>query len=466
MTLQDRLDALRTRKRQQQALLDAVRAGQISGVACGESAIAPRPAPVVDRLELLRRDFPQARSVEAQGGRALLIETRIPVDATPQQYELPVAFLPLLDEPQRLFGFYPDIAPLGEAYDPTRIVFLDTETTGLAGGTGTLAFLIGAGWFERDAAGRLATFVLEQYLIDDFCHESAQLALLAERLAGFDACCTYNGKAFDVPLLRTRFVMNRLRPTPLSLPNLDLLPFSRRLWRGALPSVSLGTVEREIFGIIREQDIESSLIPSIWLNFAATGNPTRLASVLHHNAQDIVTLGALLALHARCADAAADPAILRRASECHGLARWHEARKEWSTAARLVERALQIGSHSPSEEDRLLLALARIHKRGGEYERAVETWRSLQSRPMNVRLPALVELAKHFEHRTRDIAAARLLIHDCLRQIELEAELRAVTGRASSGLPTERDLQALRRRLERLDKKAEKLRAATRRPAC
>jgi uncharacterized protein YprB with RNaseH-like and TPR domain len=362
-----------------------------------------------------------------------------------------VSFLGLLDETWRIGRFYPEAAALA---DPTRILFLDTETTGLAGGAGTLAFLIGAGWFERGPDGRLATFVLEQYLVDDFCHETAQLEVLSRRLEGFEALCTYNGRAFDVPVLKARFVMNRLRPSGWSRPNLDLLPFSRRLWRGALPSVSLGDVEQGIFAITRENDVESALIPSIWLNFARTGNPARLAPVLHHNAQDIVTLGALLALHARCADASTDPSILRRPSECHGLARWHEARKEWATACRLLERALQLGTPDAATEDRLLLQLARAHKRAGETDRAVEAWRSLLARPMAVRLAATVELAKHLEHRDRDPSAARLLVHDCLRQAELEAELRAMTGRARGTLPGDKELAGLRHRLGRLDKKA------------
>ncbi|MBI2544007.1 MAG: ribonuclease H-like domain-containing protein, partial [Candidatus Rokubacteria bacterium] len=131
---------------------------------------------------------------------------------------------------------------------PKRLLYLDTETTGLAGGTGTYAFLVGAGFFDGDR------FVLAQYFMRDLDEEPALIAAMAALLAEFDGVVTYNGRGFDLPLLETRFVLSR-RPWPQHLSHLDLLPPARRLWSSRLPDCRLGTIEARILGLERVDDV-------------------------------------------------------------------------------------------------------------------------------------------------------------------------------------------------------------------
>lgn len=457
MDFQSRLDTLAKEKRRREALLEAVRAGLVPGVAPASEHFERHPpadSPLQSRMpsfDLLSA----ARVDERAGGRVLVFRSELvfehdglPCDG--QSCRLPLKDADPLERPEvlaRLAGPRDGAVQV----DPTSIAFLDTETTGLAGGTGTVAFLVGVGWLQRDAAGALSHFVLEQYLIEDFCHEAAQLDILRERLEGFRAFCTYNGRSFDIPLLRTRGVMNRVRPSMWSRPNLDLLPFARRLWRGGLPSVSLASVEREVLGIARERDVSGAEVPEIWLEFARTGNSGRMPLVLHHNAQDVASMVSLLALHARFLRDPLERGLATRPCELRGMARYH-GKSDPALACRLLERALEIAVRE-DDEDARLMELARAYRRADRHDDAVAVWRGMQSRPLSASLPAWIELAKWMEHRTRDVRQARLLVHECLRQWELECELRMMTGRPPIA-GAEKALDDLRRRLARLDRKA------------
>ncbi len=459
MDLQSRLEELQRRKLQKQRILDAVRAGVFDGVTCGEQALAPPPAESPDEPAAWLEAFSDVRFEERGSGRVIRIRTTL--DAEPanapinQTYRLPLPDSTLLDDSDALALIFPELAKTDQPFDITRVAFLDTETSGLAGGTGTVAFLIGVGWVERASDGAPNRFVVEQFLIEDFCHESAQMEALADRLGDFEAFCTYNGKSFDVPLLRTRGVLARLRPSMWVRPNLDLLHFARRLWRGKLESVSLGSVEREILGIHRELDIESALIPDIWLTFARTGRPGRLPMVLHHNAQDIASLASLLAVQVERVRMIDDPERLQCASECRGLARWLEQKGDRRQAALLYERALEL-THRDPNEDLHLLHLARVYRRERDWTRAVEIWRGLQTRPLAVAMPAWIELAKYHEHQAREWETAHRLVRECLRQWEIESELRSLMGRSPAPEKSDRWIDDLQRRLDRLERKRQK----------
>ena len=176
-----------------------------------------------------------------------------------------------------------------EDFELAQALFIDTETTGLAGGTGTYAFLIGCGWLE-DGALRV-----EQYFMRDHADEPAMMAHLARLISRFDWTVSFNGKSFDLPLLRTRFIMNRTRTALDALGALDLLHAARRLWRHQLPRRDLGTLEREILGVQRELDVPSHEIPDIYFRYLRTGDASELVPVMAHNRQDMVSMAALLA---------------------------------------------------------------------------------------------------------------------------------------------------------------------------
>src|SRR5437667_8766191 len=175
----------------------------------------------------------------------------------------------------------------GDGLAAERLLFLDTETTGLAGGTGTYAFLVGAGWIEGDA------FVVTQHFMRDLDEEPALLAALAPLLERAGGVVTFNGAGFDLPLLETRFVLARRR-WPAMLPHLDLLRPSRRVWTGCFDDCRLGTLEREVIGLEREDDVPGALIPALYFDFLRSRRAAPLARVFDHNRHDVLSLVALL----------------------------------------------------------------------------------------------------------------------------------------------------------------------------
>ena len=169
--------------------------------------------------------------------------------------------------------------------DPERLAFLDVETTGLAGGTGTYCFLVGVGRFEG------ASFVLYQFFMRDFNEEHALLAALGELLDGLGAVVSFNGKAFDLPLIETRFILARQRPRLVDAPHLDLLGPARRIWKHRLPSCALSSLEVEVLGLQRAAgEIPGWAIPDVYLEYVRSGDVQQIARVFSHNAQDILSL--------------------------------------------------------------------------------------------------------------------------------------------------------------------------------
>lgn len=187
-----------------------------------------------------------------------------------------------------------DLTALGmTCLDSTRLMFFDTETTGLAGGTGTRAFMIG---LARPVAEGLR---IKQYTLATMAAEPAMLQALLQELADAPTLVSYNGKSYDRPLLSTRLRLARL-PDPLpALPHIDLLHPTRRRWKNILPNCKLSTVERECLSIVREDDLPGSEAPAAWLTFLRGGSAVNLRRVAEHNAQDLISLSALLLRYAR-----------------------------------------------------------------------------------------------------------------------------------------------------------------------
>src|SRR5271155_627228 len=176
---------------------------------------------------------------------------------------------------------------LDEVADPRQWLFLDTETTGLAGGTGTYAFMVGIAWWD---AGGLE---VEQFFMREHSEEHALLVTLAERMAERRVLVTFNGKSFDWPLLETRFRMTRSIKPRLPIAHIDLLHPARHLWRPRLGSVRLCELERQVLGFERGFDVASELIPQAYFDFLRGESPELLAHVFRHNQMDLCGLAAL-----------------------------------------------------------------------------------------------------------------------------------------------------------------------------
>lgn len=170
------------------------------------------------------------------------------------------------------------------SFDLQKTIFIDCETTGLAGGVGTYAFLVGIGYFKD------REFIIRQYFMRDFDEEPAVLLAVSQQLENFSSLVSYNGKCYDLPLLENRFVVNRIDFDSLAWSHLDLLFPSRRLWKRRIQDCSLSNVERQILNVKREIDVPSYLIPQIYFDYLRSGEIDQLIPVFHHNIYDILSL--------------------------------------------------------------------------------------------------------------------------------------------------------------------------------
>jgi hypothetical protein len=327
------------------------------------------------------------------------------------------------------------------ASPPARWAFLDTETTGLAGGTGTCAFLVGVGAIEP------AGFRLRQFFMRDYGEEPSMLARLAEHLAQFDVLVTYNGKAFDQPLLETRFRMCRGRGAPVSfskyspfgrMEHLDLLFGARRLWKLRLESCRLVELENQILGVEREGDLPGEMIPYCYFEYLRTQQAFKLVPILHHNAIDILSLACLTAI-VPFAFRSPGTAMLRHGADWIGLARWLQQAGRREEALGLFRRAVDAGL-----PDHLLFRalwdVAALEKRLGHADAALAAMTELAAARNPFRAQALTELAKHYEHRERnhamalEMTRAALAIEDSPELRRREVRLQTRLGRQAARL--------------------------------
>jgi uncharacterized protein YprB with RNaseH-like and TPR domain len=297
---------------------------------------------------------------------------------------------------------------------PVEWAFLDTETTGLAGGTGTCAFLVGVGRITPEG------FRVRQFFMRDYSEEASLLDALARHLARFRVLITYNGKTFDQPLLETRYRLNRSRPPFGKLEHLDLLHGARRLWKLRYESCRLVDLESHVLGFEREGDVPGALIPYLYFEYLRTQRAARLLPVFHHNAIDILTLACLTAIVPL---AFKDPANLpfRHGSEIAGIARWLRQAGDLEQARNLFRSA--IGADlSDDLLFRTLWDLAALERKLGAQEQAVAIWNDLAAARNPFRIPALEELAKHHEHRQRDPVRALEFTRAALAHISANQE--------------------------------------------
>ncbi len=281
-------------------------------------------------------------------------------------------------------------AELSESFDPKKILYLDTETTGL-GGSGTVAFLVGLGYLTDTG------FEVHQFWMRDYPEEPYLLRHTAAGLRKFDAVCTFNGATFDLPLLESRFLMNRMDRDCLDLPHIDLLPLCRRLWKLRLGRCNLGRLEEIILGKPREEDLPGSMVPERYFSYLRTGNESLLTEILDHNAQDIASLCVLLNHMANLYE---HPESIRFSEDVYSMGRALEKEQHPEKARRcyILARRGRMG-------DAASLALATSHRKAGEREEAARVWREMV-RDRRGGIVPYIELAKYEEHFRKDVSAA------------------------------------------------------------
>ena len=304
--------------------------------------------------------------------------------------------------------------------DFSRTLFLDTETTGLAGGTGTYAFMVGVGSFQGEG------FTVQQLFMRNHSEEKAILSLLEGLLDHHDFLVTFNGKNFDIPLLESRFILSRLESPLTDKPNYDLLFPSRRIWKRAYHNCRLTTLEAQLLDIDRGDDIPSEWIPSLYFDFVRTGDARKISRVFHHNRMDILSMVILAhRIHLTYHDpSAANP---RRGVEQLVLGKLFMEHGLIEKATACLEEALKRCDEPFWWEAMRFLSLA--YKRRGEWKRSAALWEDMVSWDGRRSSFPYVELAKYYEHKVKDYSRALEMVRkafemgDCLRFSEREALL-------------------------------------------
>ena len=296
----------------------------------------------------------------------------------------------------------------GRVTSTDRIVFLDTETTGLQGGTGMCPFLIGIGYF---VAGE---FHVAQHFIRDFDEEPSMLLALAEVLRHFEMAITYNGLAFDIPLLDTRFTLARLDNPLQSVSHFDLLFTARKLWRNGHGSCRLVALEREMLSFLRGPDIPGAMIPQAYFDYLQHRPSPALESVFTHNVHDVVSLAALT-VHA-CDRVLLEPAALDDALDLYSLARVMENSPEWRRSVRLYEMALAGGLPEPIRT-KALENLAVGYRRAGDHDCSRAACEDLMRLP-EFSMVGYEGAAIYYERVARDFDAALRVLEEGLTRVE------------------------------------------------
>jgi uncharacterized protein len=299
--------------------------------------------------------------------------------------------------------------------DPEKWLFLDTETTGLAGGTGTYAFLVGLAWWD---AGGLQ---VEQLFLRDLHEEYSLLQELAMRIAERPVLVTFNGKSFDWPLLESRFTMTRTIPVPQLAAHLDLLHPARSLWRLRLGSVRLVELEKHVLdpvrlGWRRENDVPSAMIPQFYFDYLRGGTAQPLAGVVKHNQMDLRGLAALFGKINSRLEAREDGFAEEDSVDLFGLSKFLHRKGEKELAHIACAYALDAGL--PEEfRPQATRELALMAKRRGEKERAAVLWHELIENPQET-VFACEQLAMYYERHMRDFVRALQFVELGLKSLQ------------------------------------------------
>ena len=279
----------------------------------------------------------------------------------------------------------------GESWETERLLFLDTETTGLSGGAGTVAFEVGVGWIEPRG------MVIRQYIMRDYSQEGAMLRDIANLIEQAKTLVTFNGKSFDLPLLESRMVMNRIRTHVTNMPHLDLLHAARRVYKLRLGRCNLTALEEAVLDKGRCDDLPGAQVPERYFTYLKTGEFALLEDVLRHNFDDVRSLAELTAV---ICSAYRQPETIRHQQDLLGVSktllrggRTHQAR----TCLKILGRS----TLAPQAH----LYLASSYKQEREWTEAAELWKTMIVRGESGVWP-YIELAKYYEHVCRDYGKA------------------------------------------------------------
>ncbi|HQM51059.1 MAG TPA: ribonuclease H-like domain-containing protein [Candidatus Hydrogenedentes bacterium] len=321
-------------------------------------------------------------------------------------------------------------------FSPETALFLDTETTGLAGGSGTVAFLVGAGYFEG------GMFRLEQAFMRDFDDEEPMLRYLDGVFTGRDTVVSYNGKSFDIPLLRTRFIQNRIPFRLDGALQYDLLHAARRFWKRRLGDCGLTNIEREVLGVRRHGDVSSAEIPELWLEYLRTRDARPLEAVFYHHKMDVLSLAALAGRLSQSLNLPQGTGF-DHLEDRLSLVRLHFMQKNYQEVTEHGRRLLEEEAEVAIRCECLYL-MGMACKRLQQWVEMEDAWTLLLAeRPRD--LVARLELAKYYEHRVRDLLAAERICEETLQFLETRSALGA------DELPL--GLETFRVRLERIQRK-------------
>ena len=373
------------------------------------------------RAKLNRIKIAEAQPAQPKPPAGLICRvSRVPLDA--RVYELPPVGL-------RRIGWG------GLRFDIRKCLFLDTETTGLSHGAGTVAFLVGVGFVDGE------NLVIEQYMLREYADEPELIDRLSQRMSGFDCLCTFNGRTFDVPLLEARYTMCRMRDRWRELENLDLLTAARRAWKLRLGSCRLSNIEAEILGMPREDDLPGSEVPTRFFEYLKSGDETLLDDIVRHNRQDIATLATLLI---KLCDINDQPERLTDQRDQFSMGKALERQGELKPARELYRVAAMprpAGTLAALTGERVagmanwrLYALCRRSRDWDGAREALEQMLRRRQQPG----AACVELSKLWEHRLGDDRRA--------------LEYARMSSQYADGEPTE----ALEKRIERITRKMER----------
>lgn len=352
----------------------------------------------------------------------------------------PLQSFPFMSDFKNFQGIIPNFHQLNgshlvENLDLQRTLFIDLETSGIAGGSGTFAFLVGLGHLEWDH------IVVRQYLLPDFQYEWLLLKHVENSFVSFNNLATYNGKSFDIPLLRNRFVLNRMETRIDQLYHIDFLHLARRIWKKRLAGCDLKNLEYVILGQERIHDIPGELIPQIYFEYIRKRKVSLLEQVFEHNFYDVCNM-ILLAIQIGLI--ASDPfKYLHHDEDLFSIARYYYRRHLYEAAQPIFQELLN-STQNPQLKVESLFFLSMLYKHRRQYQQSSELFHQLLTTQKD-HATAIEELAKYYEHKEKNYQAALELVNKALEHINLLEQL----GKESSLLAYKNSLHHRRDRLER-----------------